>query len=59
MRGKKWLLIVDGQEGREYAGFIGRPCFDDSKLIRAVAVRHDEFFNRELLRVEVEIVDEI
>ena len=51
--GNGWF-IVDGQKSETYNGFQGFR-FENSKLIRAIAVRYDASFNKEYLRVEIKI----
>ena len=52
-RSGKWLVVVDGVEGKEYDGFLrgSRLVFDSPSQLHTLAGRGDEF-----LRVEVEIV---
>jgi len=52
--GEVWLM-VDGQKSDPYDYFQGFH-FESSNLIRAIAMRYDEFFNKEFLRVEIEIL---
>ena len=52
-RGKSWLIVVDGAEGRTaYDGFLPRPTvvLDGPRRFHALAVRRGEF-----LRVECEL----
>ena len=57
-RNGKFLLAVDDHEGKEYARVHGQPVLDGSELIRVLACHEDELFDQELLRVEIEIVEE-
>ena len=54
----KSVVVVDGQESKEYAAPAGRLVFDGSALVRVVVCREDESFNQELLRVEIETAEE-
>ena len=57
-RGSKNLIVVDGKESPEYEGTWPPLVFDGPQRIRFVPARFDESFHRELLRVEIEIVEE-
>jgi hypothetical protein len=54
--GRSWL-VVDGQKSEPY-NQIGGFRFENSHLIRAIAMRHDALFNKEYLRVDIEIREE-
>jgi hypothetical protein len=56
-RGSKQLVVVGGKESQEYEA-VWPLVFDGPKRIRFVATRYDESLNKELLRVEIEIVEE-
>jgi hypothetical protein len=52
-RGNKWVVVVDGAEGKEYDGFLrnSKLVLDSPSQLHTLALRGDEF-----LRVEAEIV---
>ena len=45
-------------ESKSYAHLVTPAVFDGPALIRVLALREDELFDRELLRVEITIVGE-
>jgi hypothetical protein len=49
---------VEGTESREYPEQPVRLVLDGPSLIRVIAFGEDASFNRELLRVEIEIVED-
>lgn len=53
-KGQGWL-VINGQKTTPYDGF-GKFCFDGPNLIRAVAARFDESFNKLLVVLEVRIL---
>jgi len=55
VRGDKWLVVVDGAEGKEYDTFLrgSRLVFDSPTALHGLAQRASEFF-----RVEVAIIEE-
>jgi hypothetical protein len=57
-RGGKGRVLVKETENKEYPELVGRLVFDGPSLIRVIAFREDASFNRELLRVEIEIVED-
>ena len=52
-RGHGWF-IVDGQKSEPYDDFRGFR-FENSNHIRGIVMRYDALFNKEYLRVEIEI----
>jgi hypothetical protein len=54
-RGNKWLVVVDGLEGRQYDGFLrgSNVVFDGPRSLHALAV-----LGSEVLRVKMELVEE-
>jgi len=51
-RGGKWFVVIDGEEGKEYDGFLlgSKLVFDSPKSFHTLAIRGIEIF-----RVEVQI----
>ena len=57
VRGGKCYVVVDGVEGAAYRDLLKPVLFHGPNLIRVVGYREDAMLNRELFRVEIEIVE--